>query len=99
MFKIDKNKIKIFFKKKYYIRYAIYMDNPPFNDVYFYISDLKNKGTDKEKFPDKDYEFTELWSTKEIIEKLKKKPYLLKEDIINACYFKTQKEYFHINLK
>lgn len=101
MFKIDaaKKKIKLLFKKKYYIRYLIKMNNPHYNDVYFCIGDLKNKGTIREKVPDKDYETKQLWSKKEIIRDLKKKPYLYKEDIINACYFKKQKQYLKINLK
>lgn len=94
-----KNRIKLFFKKKYYIRYVIKMNNPPYNDVYFCIGDLKNKGTIKEKAPDKDYEMEQLWSKKERIKELKKKEFLFKEDIINACCFEKQKKYMNINLK
>lgn len=76
---------KKIFRKKYQIRYYVDMKNPPFNDVYFCLGKPNTLG-------DKDYEDIQIWSKKDKLLRMINKPYIIKEEILNACHFPKQRK-------
>ena len=75
----------MFRKTKYNIRYYHSFNNPPFNDVYFTLG--KPGGLAKNKM-----ELMKIWTKEENLKSLINKPYLRKEDVIEACSLKGQRE-------
>lgn len=72
------------FRRKYIISSYYKLKNKPYCDAYFCI---KRKG----KRSYESYEYENIWTKSDVLDKLLTKKYLEKQDILNACEFETQR--------